>query len=380
MPAVAINGGAIMKPHTMLALVAVTCAFWPISQNAAQPVPTGSREVPSRLIPVPDTVSPQMQAIVARPFDPDYNLAPQTTAEWKKRIDEAARATLATLPKLRETLGVTVEPVTIAGVKAFIVTPKSIRAGHQDRLLLHLHSGGRVGNPGEAGTGEAILMAGFGGFKLVSVDYRMPPDFPFPAALDDALAVYRELLKTTKPENIGILGSSAGGSLALTMLMRARMEHLPMPGAIALGTPTVDLSKTGDSLYTNAMVDNVIGTQDGYLHATALLYANGRDLKDPLLSPIYGDVHGFPPAILTSGTRDLYLSNTVRMHRKLREAGVEAELQVWEGQSHLQFMADIAAPETKEYHEEVTRFFDQHLGGNGKADRTPPANRSGRAP
>ena len=83
---------------------------------------------------------------------------------------------------------------------------------------------------------------------------------------------------------------------------------------------------------------------------------------------------------LTSGTRDLYLSNTVRMHRKLREAGVEAELQVWEGQSHLQFMADIAAPETKEYHEEVTRFFDQHLGGNGKADRTPPANRSGVAP
>jgi hypothetical protein len=76
-----------MKPHTVLALVAVTCAFWPISQNAAQPVPTGSREVSSRLIPVPDTVSPQMQAIVARPFDPNYNLAPQTTAEWKKRID-----------------------------------------------------------------------------------------------------------------------------------------------------------------------------------------------------------------------------------------------------------------------------------------------------
>src|SRR5689334_9378975 len=103
-----------MKPHTMLALVAVTWALWPILQNAAQPVPTGPREVPSRLLPVPDTLSPQMQAIVARPFDPNYNLAPQTTAEWKKRIDEAARATLATLPKLRETLGVTVEPVTIA--------------------------------------------------------------------------------------------------------------------------------------------------------------------------------------------------------------------------------------------------------------------------
>jgi len=205
------------------------------------------------------------------------------------------------------------------------------------------------------------MMAGFAGFKVISVDYRMPPDFPFPAALDDAVAVYRELLKTTKAERIGVLGSSAGGSLTLTMLMRARTEHLPMPGAIALGTPTVDLSKTGDSLFTNAMVDNTIGTQDGFLHATALLYANGRDLKDPLLSPIYGDVSGFPPAILTSGTRDLYLSNTVRMHRKLRAAGVEAALQVWEGQSHLQYIMDITAPETKEYHGEVARFLDLHL-------------------
>ena len=134
-----------------------------------------------------------------------------------------------------------------------------------------------------------------------------------------------------------------------------------MPGAIATGTPTVDLTKTGDTLFTNAMVDNVLGTQDGFIRETALLYANGRDLKDPLLSPIYGDVHGFPPTILTSGTRDLYLSNTVRMHRMLRAAGVEARLQIWEGQSHAQYMRDITAPETKEYHDEVVQFLNLHL-------------------
>jgi acetyl esterase/lipase len=232
-------------------------------------------------------------------------------------------------------------------------------------VLLHLHGGVRVLNPGEAGTREAILMSGFASFKVISVDYRMPPDFPFPAALDDAVAVYRELLKTTAPRNIGIFGTSAGGSLTLTTLLRAKMEQLPMPGAIAPGTPTVDLSKTGDTLFTNAAVDNVLGTQDGFIRATALLYANGRDLKDPLLSPIYGDVDGFPPAILTSGTRDLYLSNTVRMHRKLRAAGVEAALHVWEGQSHAQYLADVAAPETREYHDEVARFFDLHLAREG---------------
>jgi epsilon-lactone hydrolase len=269
---------------------------------------------------------------------------------------------VAALPKIREALGVTVEPTTLAGVGAFIVTPKSTPPSNRDRVLLHLHGGARVHNPGEAGTWEAILMAGFAGFKVISVDYRMPPDFPFPAALNDAVTAYREVLKTTKPENVGVFGASSGGGLTLSTLLRAKMETLPMPGAIAPGSPTVDLTKTGDSLFTNALVDNFLGTQDGFIRATALLYANERDLKDPLLSPIYGDVHGFPPAILTSGTRDLYLSSTVRMHRKLRAAGVEAMLQVWEGQSHVQYMLDINAPETREYHDEVARFFDLHLG------------------
>jgi monoterpene epsilon-lactone hydrolase len=250
----------------------------------------------------------------------------------------------------------------MAGVKVFIVTPSSIAPQNRDRVLMHLHAGVRVFGSGESGTREAILMAGFGGFKVISVDYRMPPDFPFPAALDDAVAVYRNLLQTVDAKKVGIFGTSAGGSLTIATLMRAKMEGLPMPGAIAPGTPTVDLTKTGDTLFTNAMVDNVLGTQDGFIRATALLYANGRDLKDPLLSPIYGDVQGFPPAILTSGTRDLYLSNTVRMHRKLRAAGVEAVLQMWEGQSHAQYMSDITAPEVKEYHNEIARFFDLHLG------------------
>jgi acetyl esterase/lipase len=331
-------------------------------QAAAQPAPAGTRELPSRSIPIPDTVSPQMQALIARPFNPSWNEAPETTAAWKARVEKAAAATVAVLPKLRDALGVTIERTNLAGVNAFILTPKAIPPRNRDRVLLHLHGGVRVLNPGEAGTFEATLMAGLAGFRVISVDYRMPPDFPFPAALDDAVAVYREMLKTTKATNIGIFGASAGGSLTLTTLLRAKAERLPMPGAIAPGTPTVDLTKTGDTLFTNAMIDNVLGTQDGFIRATALLYANGRDLKDPLLSPIYGDVHGFPPAILTSGTRDLYLSNTVRMHRKLRAAGVEAVLQVFEGQSHVQYYLDMNAPETKEYHDEVARFFDLHLG------------------
>ncbi|MBV9750441.1 MAG: alpha/beta hydrolase, partial [Acetobacteraceae bacterium] len=200
-----------------------------------------------------------------------------------------------------------------------------------------------------------------GGFRVVSVDYRMPPDFPYPAAVNDAMAVYRATLKTTKPGNIGIFGTSAGGGLTLVVVLRAKAEHLPLPGAIAPGTPWSDLTDTGDSYRTNEYLDNFNPSYNGLLRAMALLYANGHDLKDPMLSPVYGDMQGFPPTLLNTGTRDLFLSNTVRVFRKLRDVGVDAELQVWEGQSHAEYYRDINAPETKRYEEELVRFFDRHL-------------------
>ena len=165
------------------------------------------REVPSRTIPVPDTVSPEMQAIIAKPHDQSFNIAPGTTAEWKARVAEDARKREAALPQLREALGVGVEATRIGGVEAFIVQPASIPEENRDRLLMHLHGGVRVLCPGEAGTGEAILMAGFAGYKVISVDYRMPPDFPYPAALDDAVTVYREVLGMAEAGNVGIFGT-----------------------------------------------------------------------------------------------------------------------------------------------------------------------------
>ena len=102
------------------------------------------------------------------------------------------------------------------------------------------------------------MMAGFGGFKVLAVDYRMPPDFPFPAALDDAVAVWKEVVRTTKPQNVALIGSSAGGGLVLATVLRLKDEGLPLPGAIAAGTPWSDLAKIGDSYSANAWLDNVL--------------------------------------------------------------------------------------------------------------------------
>jgi acetyl esterase/lipase len=328
----------------------------------AQTAASGAREVPAKSVPVPDTVSPQMQKIIGAPLRSNWDIQPKTGDEWKPVADAGAAALMKNIPGMRERLHVTVEKTMIDGVRAFIVTPEVLAPENRDRLLIHVHGGCYVLNPGEAGLPEAIFMAGFGHFKVISVDYRMPPEALYPGALDDAMTVWKAEIKTNNPKNMAIFGTSAGGALTLEMVLRAKQEGLPLPAAIAPGTPMSDVTKVGDTFQTNAMVDNVLVSPDGFCDAGAKVYANGHDMKDPMLSPVYGDMHGFPPTILTSGTRDLLLSNTVRVHRKLRQAGVDAVLQVYEGESHAQYIRDDTAPESKEVFEVIARFFDKNLG------------------
>jgi epsilon-lactone hydrolase len=322
----------------------------------------GIREAPAKEIPVPTAgVSPREQALIGAPLPPFWNDHPKDAAAWKALINARADQIIKTLPGLREKLAVKSEQVTIAGVNCYILTPDGIPEQNRDRLLVHVHGGGYVFGPGESATREAILMAGFGKFKVISIDYRMPPDFPYPAAMDDAMAVWKEVAKTSDPKKMAIFGTSTGGGMTLAMVLRAKTEGLPLPAATAPGTPWSDMTKTGDTFFTNEKVDNILVSNDGWLGDAAKLYANGHDLKDPQLSPIYGDLTGFPPTILTSGTRDLFLSNTVRVHRKLRQAGVVADLHVFEGQSHAQYAGDPDAAETKEHFGELTAFFDRYL-------------------
>jgi acetyl esterase/lipase len=347
-----------MRIHVCAAAAIALFALHAGAQAPAQ----GGRDLPAKAVPVPDTVSPQMQKLIGAPLTPTWNVIPKTSEEWKAQVNAGYEATMKGLPALREALGVKVEPITLDGVKAYMVTPASIPPENRNRLLVHVHGGCFVSFPGESGTAEAIYMAGFGRFNVVSVDYRMPPDHPYPAALDDAMTAWKAATKMAAPKNMAIFGSSAGGNLTLAMVLRAKQDRLPLPAAIAPGTPMSDLTNAGDSFQTNAMLDNVLVAPGANCDQRAALYAKGRDLKDPMLSPVYGDLRGFPPAILTTGTRDLLLSSTVRVHRKLRQAGVEAVLQVYEGQSHAHYYRDVNAPETKEAFTEIAQFFDRHLG------------------
>src|SRR5262249_17267226 len=152
---------------------------------------------------------PEMRALIAAPPAP-WDIHPKSIAEWKELVAKVAAPAKTLLPAMREKLGVSSEPATIGGVKVFVLTPKTIAPENQNRGLVHFHGGAYVVNPGEAGTREGILKAAFGRAKVISVDYTTSSDAPYPAALDDCMAVYRELVKTTPPQNIAVFGTSTG--------------------------------------------------------------------------------------------------------------------------------------------------------------------------
>ncbi|MGI3899976.1 MAG: alpha/beta hydrolase [Janthinobacterium lividum] len=320
------------------------------------------RDVPAKTLPVPDTVSPELQAIIAQPLRNGWNTPPTTPDGWRQLAASTEATGAPQVAPMAERLHVTIEPGTIDGVHVYLLTPADIPAANAHRLLVHLHGGCYVLNPHLAALPEAVLMAGFSHMKVIAVDYRMPPEAYFPAALDDAVTVYKAATKMEPAANVGVFGSSAGGALTLETVLRAKQENLPLPGAIAPGTPMSDATEHGDSFETNALVDNVLVSPKGFCDAATRFYAQGHDLADPMLSPIHGDLHDFPPTILTTGTRDLLLSNTVRTQQKLHEAGVLADLQVFDGMAHAQFYRDDRIPENRLAFEQISAFFDRHLG------------------
>jgi len=253
----------------------------------------------------------------------------------------------------------------IAGVHVYDYTPKSgVSARNKDRVLINLHSGAFRGCwPGCAEL-ESIPVSALGKVQVISVDYREGPDNTFPAASEDVAAVYQALLKTHRPNDIGIYGCSAGGMQTAMSVAWFQEHSLPRPGAIGIfcaGAGGVD----GDALYTAMPVGEARLTQPITPGAKSPQgYFSGTDPKDPLVSPINSPevLAKFPPTLIITGTRDFELSSAVYAHEQLVQLGVDAELHVWEGLFHGFFYnADI--PESKDAFNVMIRFFDRHLGG-----------------
>ncbi|MCB2076164.1 MAG: alpha/beta hydrolase fold domain-containing protein [Novosphingobium sp.] len=236
------------------------------------------------------------------------------------------------------------------------VVPAGIGPDDSTRAILYIHGGAFIHGEGIASAYMAMPLACKAGIRALCVDYRMPPYHPFPTGLDDCVAAYRKAIERFQPEHIAVAGGSAGGGLTLSLVLKLRDLGLPLPGACAIATPCADLTLAGDTIETNRYSDVVLAEP---IAAPLELYADGHDPTDPLLSPVFADFgKGFPPSILTSGTRDALLSDTVRIHRALRSAGIEAELHVWEAMPHGGF---FGAPEDQEVFAEQAQFIRKQL-------------------
>jgi acetyl esterase/lipase len=313
-------------------------------------------EVPARSIPVPAYLSAHAQAALAAGMVGGDYPALDDADGWRAMTARSDAMVLATLGDRVARVKATVEPTVVDGVPVFVITPDGVPDGDR-RVFLEVHGGGLTMGSGDVCRAMGLNATRHTGVTTWAVDYRMPPDDPYPAPLDDCVAVYRALLRDHRPEEIIVGGASAGGNLAAALILRARDEGLPLPAAAVLVTPELDLTESGDSFRTNMGVDNVLTRS---LMPANLLYAAGADLAHPYLSPLFGDfTKGFPPTVVSAGTRDLFLSNAVRMHRALRAAGIESELHVVEAAPHGGF---FGAPEDAELERDLRRFVDAHWG------------------
>jgi monoterpene epsilon-lactone hydrolase len=257
----------------------------------------------------------------------------------------------------RKLYPVNVEETTTAGVRTDIITP--LYAPPSKRVLINLHGGGFNSDSGSLI--EGVPIASLAKIKVVSVYYRLAPENPFPAAVDDVVAVYKDLLKTDQPRSIGIFGTSAGAILTAEVAVKLKQLGLPLPGALGIFSGLADYSRPGDSLQLfslNGLPGRMEPIDPNHLPDDA--YVGKTDRKDPVLSPMFADLHGMPPTLLVTSTRDLLLSGTATFHRALLSAGNDAQLIVFEALPHA-FWYHFQMPETKEALGLMAKFFDEKL-------------------
>jgi len=331
------------------------------AQTSATPNPDSATFDPDgtahivRVVPMPSTVSPEAQDWLKEiehqgPQSNDLAEIRASTDEWRKK--DSAEA-LRLYP-------VKVEEKNIGGVRTDIITPLEATEANKNRVLINLHGGGFISDSGSLI--EGIPIAYLTKIKVVSVYYRLAPENPFPAAVDDVVTIYKELLKTYQPHSIGIFGTSAGAILTGEVAVKLIQSGLPLPAALGMFSTLADFSRPSDSqqlFALNGFSGNLAPQTSDHPHDER--YIGKTDPKDPVLSPLFADVRAFPPCLLVTSTRDLLLSNTSMFHRALLHAGVDSQLIVFEALPHA-FWYHFQLPETKEALQIMANFFDEKLG------------------
>jgi epsilon-lactone hydrolase len=238
--------------------------------------------------------------------------------------------------------GVTFTPGTVGGVPGVWVEPDGADLG---RTILYLHGGGYVVGSSETHSKMVGHLAKAAGVRAFVADYRLAPEHPHPAALDDALAAYRALLADgTDPNRLVVAGDSAGGGLMVALLVAARDAGLPQPAGAIGFSPWVDLAGTGETMQTRADVDLMVTVELAEMMAAH--YLAGADPRTPTASPLFADLHGLAPMCIQVGDEEVLLADSTRLADRLRAAGGEVELEVFPEMQHVFQIAAGVLPES----------------------------------
>jgi acetyl esterase/lipase len=307
----------------------------------------------TRVVPIPDNLSPEAKAALSR-REPDQG-KPESLAERRKHTDAYTAGAKVEWTKICPN---NLTDHTLAGVPVHVVVPDGMPEENKDKVLLNLHGGGFNSDSGSYT--ESIPIASYTKMKVVAVLYRLAPEYPFPAAVDDSIAVYKELLKTYKPSHIVIYGTSAGAILTGEVAVKIKQLRLPMPAALGIFSGMGDFGRLGDSISMYALrgLSGHLDPPEPGAHDPE--YTGETDVKDPVLSPMFADLHGLPPTLFVTSGRDLLLSGTVNLHRAFLHAGVDAQLVVFDALPHA-FWYDPKMPEAIEANHMMADFFVKQL-------------------
>lgn len=245
------------------------------------------------------------------------------------------------------------------GVTAEWVTAES---ASDSRVVLYLHGGGYIiGSPRTHRPLMAELSQASKG-RVLGLDYRLAPEHPFPAPVEDSIAAYRWLLNEGyDPTRIAVAGDSAGGGLTVAMMVQARYLGLPVPGAAVCISPWVDMEGLGESMETRAAADPMVGKEN--LMISAKTYLGGSNPRAPLAAPLYADLRGLPPMLIQVGDAEVLLDDSTRLAGIAREAGVEVEMDVWDDMIHVWHLFAPILPEGKRAISQAGEFIKKHTGG-----------------
>lgn len=307
----------------------------------------------TRVLPVPEDLSPEAQKSLSRAI-PDQ--APPQSLEERRKMTDAYTAHAR--EEWAKICPVTIKDQTIDGVPTHVVTPENMPMSSHDRVLLNLHGGGFNSDSGSYT--ESIPIAAYSRVKVVAVLYRLAPEHPFPAAVDDSITVYKALLRVYQPEHVVIYGTSAGAILTAEVAVKLKQLGLPMPAALGIFSGMGDFARNGDSMamYSLRGLAGHLDPPEPGAHDP--YYAGSTDAKDPVLSPIYADLHGLPPTLFITSGRDLLLSGTANLQRAFLHAGVDARLVMFDALPHA-FWYDPNLPEAIEANHIMADFFVKAL-------------------